>query len=414
MSATSTQPTTATPNRRSADWLAQVRARFSGSAVQQFLAWWGGELLGMLPSAWRALLTRARARVLFVPVADGIELRYEEGGTPHAVAVLPLPASGEQAAIAVPAPGARVDALLGPDRKDRARWLQLPAGQVLCRRIGLPAAASERLRTVVLHEIDRQTPFRADQVSFDCRVVAVDQATHVAQVDLLVLPRDRLDAALAALGPLAAGLSGVDALAADGTSLRCNLLPVERRKPTDRRNLWIDLALATVAFLALGFALVHALDNRRAQIDRLQTQVDALRRQARQVTALDKQLDAALTGANFLATHRAAQPPMLAVLADVSQRIPDNTFLERFSQQDSQIYLTGLSTDAASLVAKLQDSPLLRAPALTGSVQPDAAAKRDRFTLVATLQAARADQSAADKGKAAAASGSGGTRAASR
>ena len=67
------------------------------------------------------------------------------------------------------------------------------------------------------------------------------------------------------------------------------------------------------------------------------------------------------------------------------QRVPDNTFLERFSEQDGQIYLTGLSSDAAGLVAKLQASPLLRSPALSGSVQPDAAAHRDRFTLAAEL-----------------------------
>jgi len=76
---------------------------------------------------------------------------------------------------------------------------------------------------------------------------------------------------------------------------------------------------------------------------------------------------------------------MLAVLADISARIPDNTWLERFTEQDGQIYLTGLSSDAAGLVAKLQASPLLRSPALSGSVQPDAQYKRDRFTLAATL-----------------------------
>ncbi|HEV2607685.1 MAG TPA: PilN domain-containing protein, partial [Xanthomonadaceae bacterium] len=86
-----------------------------------------------------------------------------------------------------------------------------------------------------------------------------------------------------------------------------------------------------------------------------------------------------------LAQTRATKPPMLAVLADISTRIPDNTWLERFSEQDGQIYLTGQSTDAAGLVAKLQASKLLRSPALSGSVQPDALSKRDRFTLVAEL-----------------------------
>ncbi len=360
--------------------LAQARLRFSGSAVQQFLAWWGGELMGVLPARWQALFAQARARVVYVADAEDIELRLEEGAGEQVLGRLARDVEGEPSTLS-----ARADARLGAARVERPRWLLLPAGQVLQRKISLPAAATERLRAVVAHELDRQTPFRADQVSYDCRVLAVDQATRMAQVELLVLPKDRLDAALAGLGPLAAGLSGVDARDHAGRALRCNLLPVERRKPADRRSLWIDLGLAAVVLIVLGFALGQTLDNRRAEVERLQTQVDRLHAQARKVTALNRQLDAALAGANFLAARRAEQPTMLAVLADVSGRIPDNTFLERFSQQDGQIYLTGLSTDAASLVAKLQGSPLLKAPALTGSVQPDAAAKRDRFTLTATL-----------------------------
>jgi general secretion pathway protein L len=54
-------------------------------------------------------------------------------------------------------PGERARARLS----DLPRWLLLPAGSALRRRLPLPAAAANRLRDVVGFEIERQTPFAA-------------------------------------------------------------------------------------------------------------------------------------------------------------------------------------------------------------------------------------------------------------
>ncbi len=358
--------------------LERARQRYARSPAQQFLRWWGGELAGLMPASWRALFAAGQARVLYVAAADALELRLEEAGRDRLLTRIP---SGSDAELS-----SRVDAALGPNRVERPRWLLLPGGQVLRRRITLPAAATERLREVVAHELDRQTPFRADQVTYDCHVVSVDANSKMAQVELLVLTRDRLEAALAPLGALANRLSGVDALDAEGQPLHCNLLPPERRQLPDRRMLWMHLGLAAIGLIALLLALTTMLDNRRAALTQLETEVAARQAQKRAVDVLAKQLEQAAEGANFLARTRAEKPPMLAVLADISARIPNNTSLERFSEQEGQIYLTGLSMGATGLVAKLQPSKLLREPALSGSVQPDSAVTgRDRFTLVAAL-----------------------------
>lgn len=363
--------------------LGRARVRYARSPLSVFLRWWGGELAALLPVSWRALFAEGQSRVLYVTTTQAMELRLEEAGSAVSLASYPI----DLATAADATLGAQVNAALGPRRVDRPRWLLLSDGQVLRRRISLPAAATERLRDVVVHEIDRQTPFRADQVAFDCRVLEVDAASNMAQVELLVMPKDRLEVALARLGSLAEHLTGVDVCDVGGHALFCNLLPPERRQPRDRRALWLHLGLAAIAAIALLFALMQMLDNRSAALARLESEVALRHEQARLVGALEKQLDDVTAGANFLVRTRAEKPPMLAVLADVSERIPDDTWLERFSQQDRQIYLTGLSTDAASLVVKLQPSKLLHSPALSGSVQPDPANKKDRFTLVAELAA---------------------------
>ena len=98
-------------------------------------------------------------------------------------------------------------------------WLLLPSATVLRRSLSLPLAAEPRLREVLAFELDRQTPFSADQVSHQGRVLSRDPATQQMQVELLVLPRARLDAELQAIGALAQGLAGVDAIEADGRRL---------------------------------------------------------------------------------------------------------------------------------------------------------------------------------------------------
>ncbi|MEO7478864.1 MAG: PilN domain-containing protein [Lysobacteraceae bacterium] len=363
--------------------LHRARARYARSPLRRFLNWWGGELATLLPASWRALFAEAQARVLYVVTADALEIHIEDSGRDLLLRSIALEQSDVDLA-------AQVDAALGASRVERARWLLLPGGQVLRRTIPLPAAAIERLRDVVIHEIDRQTPFRTDQVCFDCRVLDVDATSKIAQVELLVLPKDKLEAALAPLGGLADRLSGVDARDATsrdqpGQPLQCNLLPLERRQRRDRRAQWLHLGLAAFALIALLFALTQMLDNRSAAVVRLEAIAAARHDQARVVGALKQQLEDATEGANFLARARAEKPPMLALLADMSARIPDNTYLERFSEQDGQLYLTGLSSDPAGLVAKLQASSLLRTPALSGSVQPDATSKLLRFTLAAQL-----------------------------
>src|SRR5690606_8485735 len=60
---------------------------------------------------------------------------------------------------------------LPPEYANLPRWLLLPAGLGLRRRLALPAAAAERLRDVVGYEIERQTPFAADAVAFDAHLL---------------------------------------------------------------------------------------------------------------------------------------------------------------------------------------------------------------------------------------------------
>lgn len=369
------------------DSLESLRARLLPGAGG-FLSWWGRTLATWLPHRWRAALGLTRDRLLLKPQGDELHLQWQDIDGLRDLAWLPLPLETED-----------LDRVLGKRLAELPRWLLLPADSVLRRPLVLPAAAADRLRDVVRFEIDRQTPFSAEAVRYDARIRQRREDGQL-EVDLVAIPRARFDAALEPLGGLAAALMGVDVAAADGLPLGVNLLPDGERRLRQAPMRGWHLALAALSLLALLFGAWRILDNRRAAADAFQANLQARVDQARKVGAQRQQLVDLVEGMNALESARAQRPTAIEVLDELSRRLPDSTYLEKMSIEGDQLVLIGLSSEASSLIAKLQGSPLWRSPALSGALQPDPASRRDRFTLTAQLSgaAATAPSPGADRG----------------
>lgn len=356
------------------DSLGNFGARL-GPGAGGFFAWWGTALASWLPASWRAAFGLARDRLLLSGDAEQLHLRLQTLDGIRDLGSVPLAAAqGED-----PLPR-----LLAQRIADLPRWYLLPAAAGLRRRVVLPAAAAERLRDVLAFEIDRQTPFAADAVYFDARVLERREDGQILG-ELIAVPKATLDAALTALGAPAGQLAGVDIADESGAPLRVNLLPAARRQrgndPSRRWN-WILVAVALLAFAA---GLWQILDNRRAAADEFEKQLSDRAAAARRVAAQRQQLLDMVEGTAFLERTRSGRPTMIAVIDELSRRLPDGTYLEKVSMENGQLQMIGFSTEVSPLVQKLEGSKLWRSPALAGAVQPDPRTGRERFTLTAEL-----------------------------
>ncbi len=336
------------------------------AALTPFLAWWGRALAAWLPPAWRRALGMDRGRVLLRAGDDA-------HAVPQALSDLP-------------------------------RWLLLPASAGLRRRLLLPAAAADRLRDVAGFEVDRQTPFAKDAVGYDTRVLA-RRGDGQLDVELVVVPRARLEAQLAQFGDLATQFAGADLADGSGEPIGVNLLPPElrRRRHDPARGVNALLALVFVAATAAMLALV--LHNREDAARRLQAQVARQAGAARAVSVQRAELVALVEGRAWILRERAARPQLVSVLDQVAQRLPDDTWLDKLAIDNDRLLLIGRSAQASGLVARMEGAPQWRSPALTGTLQPDPRSGRDRFTLAAELAVAHAGDAPAAPGAAAARTG---------
>ena len=163
-----------------------------------------------------------------------------------------------------------------------------------------------------------------------------------------------------------------------------------RHTRQDPRRAW-NWALAAFALFAVIAAAWQVLDNRRESSAAFATQVEARSVHARVVSAQHQQLVDMVEGAAFLDSRRASRPTTVEVLDELSRRLPDNTYLEKVGMEGDKLLLIGFSPEASALVGKLEGSPLWRAPALSGALQPDPRTGLDRFSLTAELMGSPTD-----------------------
>ena len=354
--------------------LRRLRQRYEKSGFAQFLSWWRTELLSALPPAWRDWVASERAVVTLAPTTEGWKVRRVRVGRTEAEELV---AADRDALVQA------VERLRPEEEQPARQVLLLPAERTLRRRLTLPLAAEEHLASVLAFEMDRQTPFRADQLYFDHRILRRDPTARTMLVELLAVPRTALDQSLQGIGALQLDAADV---AVGELPAGFNLLPVDRRARRVDKRLRLNLILGVVAVALLWLVMWQSLTLREQAIERLNEEKQVASAAAMQSAELKRQLRDAIEGASFLAKKKSEQAVAVDVLAEITRLVPDDTWLERLSFVGAQVQLQGQSSRADKLIGILTDSRCLEKPQFQGIIQPDGATGKERFSLVADLK----------------------------
>lgn len=363
----------------SAQHLERLKLAWSRSPLPGFLRWWGGELTQLLPARLRAFVERG-PDVLWLSVnPTALGARRVRTGAVLATIPADLPSDVQRVTFA--------KACAGTDPDDRRLVLVVTAATVLYRRLVLPIAAAADPRKVVGYELDRQTPFKPDQVYYDVRVSKDAVPTGQVALDLYAAPRAELDPMLERLAVIGARPDAIDVQRADGLLAGVDLLPAEHRPQRVDKRRRLNWILAAVCVLLVVVVLAQWLGNRRAALAHMQDEVAAMRAQATHSEQLRAQLVAAVAASRFLVKRKAANPPPLQLLDDLTRRLPPTAWLDTLTLDDSGgLDIKGEAAHAAALVDTLGGSKDFTEPKLQGVIQPDPATGKERFELVARVR----------------------------
>ncbi|TAM93988.1 MAG: fimbrial assembly protein [Rhodanobacteraceae bacterium] len=363
----------------SAQSVERIKLAWSRSPLPGFLRWWGGELAALLPTRLRRWLQRG-PDVLWLSVSPTtVGAKRVRTGAVLATIPADLPAEVQRATFA--------KACVGSDPDDRRLVLVVSSGSVLHRRLVMPMAAAADPRKVVGYELDRQTPFRADQLYYDVRVSRDPAPAGQVVLDLYAAPRADLDPMLERLAVAGAQPDAVDVQRDDGLLAGVDLLPAGRRPRRAEKRRRINWILGAVCAVLVVLILAQWLGNRRAALAKMQDEVEAMRVQATQSEQLRAQLTAAVAASEFLVKRKAEKPPPLVVLDELTRRMPSTAWLDAMTLDDSGgLDIKGEADKAAALVDTLGGSGVLAEPKLQGVIQPDPATGKERFELVARVK----------------------------
>jgi general secretion pathway protein L len=347
--------------------------------LERFWRWWSGELLAMAP----ALAGAARAPLVAL-----------EGTT--LVLLDPHPQGETRVDLADMDPtraAAAVRSLLerAGETRGRARVALAPR-EALVRRVKMPAATEENLGSVLGFEMDRLTPFRADEVYHDHRVLARDSASGTIDVLLAVARREIVDARLAQMRELGVSVQGVSVREeAPRAGPALDVLPTaqrgERERPQERR---LKQALAAGALVLLVAALAIPVVRKNREVVAIAPALDKAATEARATDAVIQDLDRQVADYNFLLAKKHAAAPVLGYIEEIARLLPDNTWLQQLDIKTTgkarELLITGETVSASKLIEILEQSQLLQNAAPRGPVTRGTQPGTERFVIAAEMR----------------------------
>jgi general secretion pathway protein L len=247
----------------------------------------------------------------------------------------------------------------------------------------LPLSAEQDLKRVVAYEMDRLTPFRADQVIWTCQALRRDPARNRLHVRLTVVPRDRLEPLLTALRD--AGLAPA-LIETGGTGDSRRVIPLaEDRSARSLLGPRVEAyALGFCGLLALAaIALPFVLQS--VALAALDARIEAVRPQVAAIEKMRKQIASIAAAGNVIVAARGQVGSPLQSIALLTEVLPDDTYVTSLALRQRKLTVTGRSAAAARLIGSMTANPLIHSPAFVAPVIRDETNGGQMFSIRADM-----------------------------
>jgi general secretion pathway protein L len=348
------------------------------TALRGLAQWWISEIAAMVPERLRRRLARQADRLVLLLGESGATLYLETRQELRMLGEIDLRADAE--------PQYRVAALLrrhgfAQDNGRAPACLRLAADRVLRTTVDLPMAAESNLGEVVSFELDRHTPFRADQAAFAYRIIERDVGAQRLRVDLTVVPRPLMAEAMAVASGLCLDVTSVEVAERGGSyAASGNLLPDDSLTVAHSGHGILNYGLATTAAVLAVIAFVIHVQSTQQADDAIARERAAAKKSITAVVALQKDIDTLSKEERFLSDRKRERLTVSRLLLDTTHILPDDTWLAEWQLAGSEVQLAGYTASASSLVELLERSKVFKNTTFQSpTVQDGQHGGRERF-----------------------------------
>ncbi|WP_340676536.1 PilN domain-containing protein [Paraglaciecola sp.] len=319
----------------------------ANTMLRQFLTWWVGELMSVLPQNWQQRLVRFVQMPLYVwrdstLIPADEKQQYSRSG-PVAVC--------------------------------------LSADEVQIIRMMLPAAIEPMLHQSLALQLTRHTPFLPDQVLFDCFVEKRVPKLQKLEILLAIVPKTIVADVLARAKDLDISVGRVSVM--KGTTVGClplNFLSQSNNPKQKGRKYWRRQMISVVLILAIILGFPFWNEYRESQ--ELLVQIEALSSETMEAESLQKMLAVLDSRLRFLGAKR-AYTNSLAWLTELTRILPDHAWLTEIQRKDADIRIVGEASDAFGLIGLIDLSPSFEQSHFNAPMRRDGV--REQFDISFTI-----------------------------
>jgi general secretion pathway protein L len=352
--------------------------------AEAFVRWWVGELTALVPARLRFASDRSERLVLLVGKTE-TEASLESPRNVVALGPIRLDKSAdEHGELQALVPGGRLRRALSKGRLGVV--LRIPADQALRITLELPAASEGNLHEVAGYELDRRTPFTADQVRFACRVLRRDAAAHRIFVELTIAPLAVIQDALRVASKLGIEPIRIDVAGANpGEPPSADLIASDDAGVSVRHASKLTFSLAAMAIVLAFVAIALPIRAMQQRADTLESEFASAKKTATTVGSLQKEIDTLREDEVFLRERKRKTPAASRLLFEMTHVLPDDTWLNEFQISGSEVQIIGFTASASALIGLLERSRIFRNTTFRSPVTRDIKTERERFHIAARV-----------------------------
>ena len=228
--------------------------------------------------------------------------------------------------------------------------VNLDNSRVLAKIVTLPASTEENLHEVIKYEMDRYTPFSANDVYFDYRIEDRLAEKDLIKVLLLVVRKEILKPIESMVEDGVIALERINIINLSNANHSINDVKLLRTLSSANHHQstvkWLLVAAVGLIMLTANTPLIINY----LHINKLSQELEKLESTVSEVKQLQSEYQKMQEQVGYLVAIKEKNPSIIGVLNLLTEVTPDHTFVQRLSIEDGLLSLQGLSASASEFI----------------------------------------------------------------